>query len=553
MAEYNLTTTSLPGGIRWQRSDVGVPGGIPTRTTIYQTLTSSATAAQINTALANCPDDQVVYLSAGTYTINDMIEITNSRVTLRGAGMGQTIINVGGSWTGGYAVIYVHGTGSFDPNVVGNWTAGYTQGSTSITLSSVAGLSIGDIITLDQLNSGYVEGSGTGFRAGDRARSQVVRVEGIAGNVLTISPRIYANDWESGNDPEAFNYTPRTLIGLEDFTLNNNETGGYNIAFERVDSCWIKGVESTFATTNSLNIAWSKNCEIRKNYFHEMTAYGVTSYGIDLQVSSDALIEDNIFYRFTTAILPRYGSSGCVIAYNYLLDMQFGGDWMAAALVPNHAGHPQYNLYEGNFCTQIYSDNTHGTSSDNTFFRNRVYGWQEVLGDEPEPGQSGKSSNTIAIAFQAFNRNGNVVGNVLGYQGYHTFYDQSIQSGNSDWHSIYRLAYDEYNPGTPDNTVISSLTRKGNYNYANDAIPAGESLSGDTLVASWYQSSKPSWFGILPWPPVDTSSLAQSDDPESIPAGYRFINGQDPPPEDTAQRTKVFNVRRLVGCRRINA
>jgi hypothetical protein len=38
----------------------GIPGGIPTRDTIYTTLTSTATAAQIVAAIAACPAGQVV-------------------------------------------------------------------------------------------------------------------------------------------------------------------------------------------------------------------------------------------------------------------------------------------------------------------------------------------------------------------------------------------------------------------------------------------------------------------------------------------------------------
>jgi hypothetical protein len=53
----------------------GIPGGIPNRATIYTNLTSSATVAQINAALSACPSNQVVYLNAGTYTINGTITV----------------------------------------------------------------------------------------------------------------------------------------------------------------------------------------------------------------------------------------------------------------------------------------------------------------------------------------------------------------------------------------------------------------------------------------------------------------------------------------------
>src|SRR5690242_14572552 len=77
----------------------GVPGGIPQRTTIYVTLQPGATAAQINSALASCPSNQVVFLAAGTYNISGVITVP-SYTTLRGAGPGQTVLNLNSGSTG---------------------------------------------------------------------------------------------------------------------------------------------------------------------------------------------------------------------------------------------------------------------------------------------------------------------------------------------------------------------------------------------------------------------------------------------------------------------
>src|SRR4051812_13009070 len=65
--------------------NVGVPGGIPNRTTIYQTLSPDVSTAKIQAALDSCPSGQVVFLNAGTYNITATIKL-KSGVTLRGAG-----------------------------------------------------------------------------------------------------------------------------------------------------------------------------------------------------------------------------------------------------------------------------------------------------------------------------------------------------------------------------------------------------------------------------------------------------------------------------------
>src|SRR5438874_4480222 len=50
-------------------SNAGVPGGIPNRSNICATLNPGASAAQINSAIAACPSNEVVFLNAGTYNI----------------------------------------------------------------------------------------------------------------------------------------------------------------------------------------------------------------------------------------------------------------------------------------------------------------------------------------------------------------------------------------------------------------------------------------------------------------------------------------------------
>src|SRR3954467_14065055 len=78
------TVISANRRIDW--SAAGVAGGIPNRTSVCATLNSSATAVQINGAIASCPAGQVVKLDGGTYHLSAGIVFDNkSNVTLRGA------------------------------------------------------------------------------------------------------------------------------------------------------------------------------------------------------------------------------------------------------------------------------------------------------------------------------------------------------------------------------------------------------------------------------------------------------------------------------------
>lgn len=53
-----------------------------------------------------------------------------------------------------------------------------------------------------------------------------------------------------------------------------------------------------------------------------------------------------------------------------------------------------------------------------------------------------------------------------------------------------------------------------------------QNSSADTFPASQSYSAKPAWFGTLPWPPFDADNVS-TQDPERIPAGYRYINGNE--------------------------
>ena len=206
--------------ITWQ-DKVGVDGGIPTRSTICATLTSSATAAQINTAISACPAGQVVYLGAGTYTLTSGITI-NKGITLRGAGASSTILKYTGS--GGYIITISNG-GGIGSGV--NITSGYTKDSASIVVSSASGLAEGGLIWIDQLNDGdlvtNVGAGGTctwcGRSSGTRSMAQISEVTSVAGTTIGIDPVMHYT-YTASLDPEiAIVTSVVSSAGIEDLKI----------------------------------------------------------------------------------------------------------------------------------------------------------------------------------------------------------------------------------------------------------------------------------------------------------------------------------------------
>lgn len=172
-AAYSLTAEPWTGildpsrAIDW--TTAGVIGGIPTRTTVCQTvapsgLTDSTDVTNINTAIANCGANQVVQLDAGTFTLSSGVIFNDvSNVTLRGAGPDKTILNftgrvpcveqsdiciIGNNNSNSYYA--GHGGGSTTWTGDNGVAGAYAKGDTVIDLGSTSGLSVGQLISLDQ-------------------------------------------------------------------------------------------------------------------------------------------------------------------------------------------------------------------------------------------------------------------------------------------------------------------------------------------------------------------------------------------------------------------
>jgi hypothetical protein len=69
------------------------------------------------------------------------------------------------------------------------------------------------------------------------------------------------------------------------------------------------------------------------------------------------------------------------------------------------------------------------------------------------------------------------------------------------------------------------------------AIPAGQGIGSESLPNSLYRSSKPDWFGDLPWPAFDPFNPTPAYD--RIPAGYRYMHESSPPPGIAAAPNNV--------------
>jgi hypothetical protein len=379
---------------------------------------------------------------------------------------------------------------------------------------------------------------------------QGVRVTAINGSDITITPGVYMPTIRSGQTPGAWwNSTlPVTDCGVEALSMDTAASGVDKIILvTNARNCWVKGVRivGIDAVTDARAYMFTMGAvhtTFRDNYVYGSRTGASQHYGIEIDLASDMLIENNIFESIAIPMTSGTGSQGIVWGYNYCFSNMYDTNWMQACGY-SHAIGNSYHLFEGNDTQGFTADAIHGSSCCSTFFRNHMVGW-DPYGGSSTPVTVGKTAQTIPIHIYAYNRYYNFIGNVLGRSALHTNYEgYATSTSNSDANpdvSIYMLGYSGNQAqgvtdpgGTPVNNDFSSSVNKtrstmmrwGNWDTVNNATQwtSGEVPSGDafypnsvpasqTLPASFYLSSKPSFFGSVPWPAMgpDVSSCTNS-------------------------------------------
>ncbi len=528
---------SASQAIDWSGPGVG---DIPARKTNCAILTSSATLAQINSALASCPSGQTVYLTAGTYSIPGTV-IVPSNVTLRGAGASRTVLNAIGT-KGGDVISLGAGSVSFKPFRI---THGATAASTSIEVTNASGVRTGMYLVITEINNlAYVSTAGSGGNCdwcdggwtekGSLARGQIVKVTWVNGSTLTISPGLYS---AYTNTPIAVPFSmSEEHAGVEDIQVFANNTGySTNFGMSECAYCWIKGVESNYADGDHVEMYWGFHDEVRDSYFSNAFLHSPGEHDSDIQIArktSASLIENNIIERTHDAIMLEWGAAGNVISYNYTEgEFDSGATNLDIGGIDFHGAHPQFNLIEGNVLTEIDEDSVWGTSSQTTAFRNWVVGTNRIC--SPLSGRGGVNCSGAnghygfqaarAIEASYMGTKGNFVGNVLGsaqmqsLKGYNYPLAQRASIEYPHVETTTRLRTDGHldlavrATTEPEQVVGEDFPRAivpgnslsdffhGNFNNIGGSIAWAPGVTHQ-FPASFYLAGKPAWWGSMPFP-----------------------------------------------------
>ena len=255
-------------------TNAGVIGGIPSGSwtqcgsTIapYGSSGAPASPATINNAITACGSNQYVLLASGDFYLNGAINL-KTNVALRGAGANATKLHFIGSFSScngnGGAVCFL-GTTAFGGycNVgqwpcpsghwftsgehIANWTAGFAQGSTQITLDSVAGI-IPNVtpIVLDQCDTGFMGSPGveycTGSAGAITAASVISGGSGyVVGDTGTIGCQTIAGSCFGGVPLATYQVTAVNAGAVTSFSITS-PGGAYTLT----------DLDTTFSTGSS--------------------------------------------------------------------------------------------------------------------------------------------------------------------------------------------------------------------------------------------------------------------------------------------------------------
>ena len=509
---------------------VGVQGGIPDRQTIYTTLAAGSTAAQINTAIANCPSNQVVKLGAGTFNLSAPLTIYNNGVTVRGSGSGAggTLLKPSGN-------AFTIGAISYPDGGTISITSGYAKGATNLTLTSAATVSVGEVVKIDQVMDTSFMWSSDG--TGVRTVTQHAIITAKNSNVITIWPPLFYG-LTPANTPQVHKFTGdfTRMSGIEDLKIDLSGGADYFVMMFNDINCWMKNVQET--NGNGYYNYWDYTlfCEFVKNNLNGPTSFGPNHGGLLLgQVGiynnaalgcTAAAVYDNIFIKVGPGIEVNTGSAGCIISYNFCYDGDYG-TMQLPGIDLNHSAENMFNLYEGNLVNMFSSDGYFGGECYDTVFRNWSTGWTPTH----------PTDQSIGIALLERSMYDNVVGNVFGITNNATPVrfapdnDFDLATPYIYILGVNKSVSDSYNGGAFDAGVSNTMTFHSNWDSNQKAIDWGTN-SSHTLPNSLYLAGKPTWFYSLSWPPFNPTTGYTNEYWNSIPAGYRYLNsGNDPPPD----------------------
>lgn len=371
----------LPKGSRAQWSKAGLSGTPTNFTTVLSVKTYGAKGngtnddtSAVSTTISKAPAGSVVYFPAGTYRLTKRI-YPKSNMILRGDGAALTSL----VFEGGGTVDRCIGIACWDSDQPTNYvavTGGMTMDSTNLTVSSVSGFAVGDIIEVEEDND-----PAWGFTDSWQLRlpgqmDQITAVD--TGNKRLVLSRPLRHTFTAARNPRLRKLVTLTNVGIENlFIRRKDAVDGYTFDMKYAVRCWIRNVESYMTYKAHIWMEHAYECEVRECFFHDAFVFGGGGQGYGVccgKRTGDCLIENNIFYHLRHSMIVGIGANGNVFGYNTssarALDPDSG---TPQADLSVHGNYVFMNLFEGNVLEDADVPDWYWPAGPgNTLFRNRI-------------------------------------------------------------------------------------------------------------------------------------------------------------------------------------
>lgn len=372
----------------------------------------------------------------------------------------------------------------------------------------------------------------------NRPRNELCKITVAAGTTLTCE-KPFTYTYLVANTAQVATMTPTFVeqAGVEQLTVSNGD--GDSIEWKWCAYCWGKNLKQQYWAGQGLDFFDCYYCELRASYSTTAAnaSPGGGAYAIALDASSTGiLIENNISILSNKVIVARAGGAGSVVGYNYFDDpyINYQETWIEIGCNASHFVGPHHVLFEANYCPDIDSDDTHGTSNYLSFFRNWTRGLRSTFVN-PYTGNTVNDSITStngpfrAYGPQSYSTFHAMVCNVAGASGAMSGWTFNQTNWQAAAQNIWMMGWDSTVGGvgsyTPD--VPNTIWRAGNWDWLNSQQTWQNGTVGQTFPTSLYQGSKPAFMGASAWPWVDCTngSTGTLSAGSNLPAIARYYNG----------------------------
>ncbi|MBL9188074.1 MAG: hypothetical protein JNK23_11380 [Opitutaceae bacterium] len=401
-------------------SGVGVPGGIPARSTIYTTLTTTGDMtdrlADIYAALIACPAGQTVKLGPGPFAIS-YTEFRQHHLggkTLRGSGSDPatgTVIHVLPGGNG----IKLRGSDTYLSPLTGEITGTPAKGATTLAAANLTTWLVNRLVELQTENDDTLPVMSVGGSPFIKRQTVLVTAVDTGAGTMTFQPPLYQTPVKRTGGALVMRWLSHTGAlapilgaGLEDFVIDGLASDTHTLlSAGGMHGCWFKNIRVKNTYRHGMYFGESAQIELRDCVIMPTrdTNWGSSNHGgLGLGAVSGSLFENNIIEKhFPLIKMEGAACAGNVFGYNFIL--QHYGYYVG---VTHNAGN-HCNLWEGNAMTSIQTDGYFGSAADDVVFRNDLHG--VVIDPFTTPFYA------YPVQLSRFTRRWEIVGNQLGRTG----------------------------------------------------------------------------------------------------------------------------------------